>query len=62
LDRRRAPEKLPKKDQKLSEHAKGGRVFLIPADLEAHRESRQWRDKKQGCLFFWFVFLDKQRK
>jgi len=33
LARSRVPERLPKKEQKLSEHAKGGRVLLIPAAL-----------------------------
>jgi len=61
LARRRAPEKLPKKEQKLFESTGGGRVFLIPAALEAHRESAAG-GQETGCLFFWFVFFGQAKK
>jgi len=61
LARRRAPEKLPKKEQKLFESAKGGRVFLIPAALEEHRESAE-SGQETGCLFFWFFSLEQAKK
>jgi len=51
LARRRVPEKLPNEDQKLFEHANGGRVFLIPAALEERRGSAKG-GQEAGCISF----------